>query len=297
MIRPNFAKDQVVDLDQFERHLKVLVTHIPADGSTVDLQELFNRLTMDTSTEFLMGDSANSLSKEESENTRKFMTCFDDAMNDAVLRMRMGPAYHLWPHKKGAAAVKYVRDSVIVYVNKALELRAKANDIEKDTSEVRGKYIFLNELAKHPEADAKRIQDEVMNVLLAGRDTTAALLSSLWFALAHNPQVWATLLKEVDELGGELPTYEGLRNMPYIKYCCSESKSVSKERMMLYEPLRLTTAQPSASIHPFQSLANLQFATPYSHLVVGKRVIGPCSYLKSVTPILSETRFGLHSSL
>jgi hypothetical protein len=61
MLRPNFHKTQVGDLPSFERHVSDLIMAIPRDGSTVDLQDLFFRLTMDSATEFLFGESTDCL--------------------------------------------------------------------------------------------------------------------------------------------------------------------------------------------------------------------------------------------
>lgn len=61
MIRPNFTRSQVADLDTFETHISHLINAIPRDGSTIDLQELFFSLTMDSATEFLFGMSTNTL--------------------------------------------------------------------------------------------------------------------------------------------------------------------------------------------------------------------------------------------
>ena len=41
MLRPNFVRSQVADLDMFEVHIKDLIKAIPRDGSNVDLAELF----------------------------------------------------------------------------------------------------------------------------------------------------------------------------------------------------------------------------------------------------------------
>lgn len=51
MLRPNFHRDQVGDLGTFEVHVNHLKDAIPRNGSTVDLQDLFFRLTMDSATE------------------------------------------------------------------------------------------------------------------------------------------------------------------------------------------------------------------------------------------------------
>ena len=61
LIRPNFTRQQVADLDTFETHVGHLIDAIPRDGSTIDLQEMFFSLTMDSATEFLFGQSTNVL--------------------------------------------------------------------------------------------------------------------------------------------------------------------------------------------------------------------------------------------
>lgn len=61
MIRPSFTRSQVADLDSLETHIENLISAIPRDGSTVDLQPLFFSLTMDSATDFLFGRSTKSL--------------------------------------------------------------------------------------------------------------------------------------------------------------------------------------------------------------------------------------------
>ena len=45
LIRPNFVKAQISNLGLFEKHVTQLLAHIPRDGSTVDIQELFFKLS------------------------------------------------------------------------------------------------------------------------------------------------------------------------------------------------------------------------------------------------------------
>ncbi|KAI9871651.1 MAG: hypothetical protein M1823_008384, partial [Watsoniomyces obsoletus] len=61
LIRPNFVRQQVADLDMFESPINQLISSVPANGGTVDLQDLFFALTIDSATEFLFGRSTNSL--------------------------------------------------------------------------------------------------------------------------------------------------------------------------------------------------------------------------------------------
>lgn len=66
-----------------------------------------------------------------------------------------------------------------------------------------------------------------MNVLLAGRDTTACLLSNLFFVLARSPVIWQKLRAEVAVLEGRPPTYNELRALKYVRYCVNECKVAS----------------------------------------------------------------------
>jgi cytochrome P450 len=64
MLRPNFVRDQVSDLDLEERHVQNLMNllKIGPGGWTAetDIQTLFFRLTIDSATEFLFGESVDS---------------------------------------------------------------------------------------------------------------------------------------------------------------------------------------------------------------------------------------------
>jgi len=72
-------------------------------------------------------------------------------------------------------------------------------------------------------SDKTVIRSELTNILFAGRDTTASFLSNLWFDLARRPDIWAKLQREVDTLEGQLPTYEELKNMKYLRALLNES--------------------------------------------------------------------------
>jgi hypothetical protein len=77
LIRPNFTRSQVADLDTFETHIQHFISAIPRDGSTVDLQPLFFSLTMDSATEFLFGRSTDCLAPGlETHSASEFVKAF-----------------------------------------------------------------------------------------------------------------------------------------------------------------------------------------------------------------------------
>ena len=106
-----------------------------------------------------------------------------------------------------------------------------------------GRYVLLHELvAATP--DKIRVRIELLNILLAGnnvvdlkivlilivcpgRDTTAALLSDVWWTISREPQVWTRLQKEVQALekplGDEKPIFEELKDMKYLRAVLNES--------------------------------------------------------------------------
>ena len=85
-----------------------------------------------------------------------------------------------------------------------------------------GRYTFLNELICQT-SDHVQIRSELLNILLAGRDTTASLLSNVWHTLSQRPDVHAALQAEVDELGGEKPSFEKIKEMKYLRAVMNES--------------------------------------------------------------------------
>ncbi|GIZ40665.1 hypothetical protein CKM354_000399400 [Cercospora kikuchii] len=224
LIRPQFDRAQVSEqVEPFESTTVKLIRKIPSDGRTVDLQKLFHKFTMDTSAKFLTGTSTNSLDDEQAEEAQKFMDAFDYAMEDAVWRVRLGKLYWFRPDRKAPAAIKYVRDYVRQWVDRAVAYRDSLAAADKIQDSDDTAYIFINELAKQKEVDATRIHNETLNVLLAGRDTTAGVLSHMWYILARRPDVWEKLRDEVDALQGEPPTYVKLKEMRYMRNCIKET--------------------------------------------------------------------------
>jgi len=222
LIRPNFTRSQVADLETFETHIQELITKIPRNGSTIDLQTLFFRLTLDSATEFLFGESVNSLSAIEGSVQERFGTAFDFAQGRLGNRSRLGLLVHLYRDTEFNEACKTVHRFVDNIVHKALE-RVSPQDVEKSAGgDGTDRYVFLDELVRATR-DPKQLRDELLNILLAGRDTTASLLSNTFHVLARRPDIFEKLVAEVNDLQGAKPDYEKLRSMKYLKNVLSES--------------------------------------------------------------------------
>lgn len=67
------------------------------------------------------------------------------------------------------------------------------------------------------------IRSELLNVLLAGRDTTASLLTNVFFIISQRADIWEKLQADVQQLNGALPTFEQLKDLKYLKAVLNES--------------------------------------------------------------------------
>jgi cytochrome P450 len=225
LLRPNFARDQVADVEAFERHFKIMLKKLPQNGNTVDLQELFFLFTIDTATEFLFNHSTNSLRMfgQEDQNNEDliFGKAFNFAQHDITVRNRYGIFNRFRKNQEGEEAIQICHRYIERFVDDALKFR-KELDEEKKTGTLKDeKYYFIQEVAKQT-TDKKRIRDELINILVAGRDTTASLLSNMFFQFAKRPEIYAKLREEVASLDGRLPTYDDLKSLKYLKWCLNE---------------------------------------------------------------------------
>jgi cytochrome P450 len=221
LLRPNFVRQQVADLDTFETHVSRFLELIPADGKTmVDWQDLFFRLTLDSATEFLFGESANSLLATAGEEN-DFAEAFNYAMTGLVDRYIMRELMFLHRDKKFYKSCEIVHSFIDKYVNEAIE-QARLDKADK-TEYNKERYVFLKELAKQS-SDPLELRFQLANILLAGRDTTACLLSNMFYVLSRRPDIWKKLKAEVATLGGKAPTFEGLKDLKYLQYCINECK-------------------------------------------------------------------------
>ena len=75
------------------------------------------------------------------------------------------------------------------------------------------------------------IKNGLLNLLVAGRDTSASLLTNLWFLLSKHEKVWKRLQTEIASLNGAPPDADTLKSMPYLRHCIDECKQTHESEM------------------------------------------------------------------
>jgi len=169
LLSPQFGKSYYRDLDFFGEHVDNLFSLIPKDGSPIDLQPLFFKFTLDTTTALLFGTSIYSLREDRLESVREFEKAFDIAQQYLVKRYRLLDLYWLIGGREFWQACDTVHKFVDQIADQGLEALDKADQ--------HNRYLFLGALAQDPHLNKTAIRDQSLNILLAGRDTTACLLS------------------------------------------------------------------------------------------------------------------------
>lgn len=234
MLKPQFSREQVGHVHLLEPHIKTFVKHVNKfHGQPFDIQHYFDKLTFDAATEFLFGESVYSLEDESIgsdpssfiKGKAEFDEAFSFVQNYLAIRASMLNWYWVANSKKFRDSVLKVHNLAQYFVDKALNLRPE--EIEKKSKEG---YTILYELLKTTR-DPTVLRDQLLNVMLAGRSTTASLLSSTFYELSKNPTIWEKLRSEVFENFGtgeyqediNKITYETLKRCTYLKWVINET--------------------------------------------------------------------------
>uniref|UniRef100_A0A8H7XK56 Uncharacterized protein n=1 Tax=Psilocybe cubensis TaxID=181762 RepID=A0A8H7XK56_PSICU len=236
------SRERISDFHIYDRNATISLQMAKkrlAEGYSIDFQDLIARFTLDSAAEFLFGGSVESLSagmpypgqESSKENSSLhdhpasiFADSFMEGLHHTVMRIRMGDA---WPlDELMSDRVLPFRKAMDVFIDplmkKALDKREQQllNDKSPDEEE---EETFISHLVKHTQ-DPKVIKDELINLLLAGRDTTMCLLSFAVYMLAEHPDIETRLRNEILEKVGanETPTYDQMREMKYMRAFLNE---------------------------------------------------------------------------
>ncbi|GME45301.1 Cytochrome P450 [Neofusicoccum parvum] len=226
LVRPNFVRNQVADLEAFEGHFQNMISLIPTDGKTpVELKPLFQRMTLDSASEMLFGKSLNSLTVTDSAvASAQFAAAFKKSQGELARRCRLGRLADWNVSQEFLDACSVTQHFVDDYVKEAMRLRSAHARGEKGSEEAGDapqRYIFLHEISRAID-DPVAIRDHLLNVLIPARDSTSTLLAAALFAVTKDGRVMGRLKEEVAGLNGEHPSFETLKNMQYLKWVMNE---------------------------------------------------------------------------
>jgi cytochrome P450 len=248
-MKSQFTRKQIDDnLIASERHLQDLFLAIGKTDyngwtETTDLMDTFFRFAMDSSTEFMFGISANTqmcaLVREGKAEPTSFtvsMDGFEDAFKRVQkivgVRMKMGRSYWMidgWEYRKACYDLVAIKNP---FIAAAIEL---AN---QRLAESGGQATNVIEALVADGHSFDYIANQCRHLIIAGFETTSALLGFSFALIERHPEVFDKLRDAVISIFGTeaMPrqelNFETLKNCKYLQW-------------VIFETLRLYPAGPS----------------------------------------------------
>ncbi|KAJ3237777.1 hypothetical protein HDU81_009016 [Chytriomyces hyalinus] len=233
-------KDFVSDVfvNEMDTFSQVLSEHAKA-GDEFDLQDLFYRFTFDSFTKIAFGVDMNTVSEKEKA---PFMVAFDEVQARTAKRF-LTPMWETGEYMSGQAAIHARQIREIREFGRDIIRKKRAND---EAGIVCSESDLLSLLMKVKDDKGQLPNDELLvdyalNFLLAGRDTTATVLTWAIYCLSQNPSCLETSHQELSSLdGSSSPTYEQMKSqLPY-------ANAIFHETLRLYPSVPTNQKQANA---------------------------------------------------
>ncbi|KAH6672294.1 cytochrome P450 [Halenospora varia] len=216
LLRRQFARIQYQDLKAFDGPINDLLGGLRRSSGIVDLQPLFFAFTQATTTSLLFGEPFTGFDPADHEI---FSEEFKYCSLISTLRLRLGDFYWLYSPWKFKKSCDNIKSYASCYVDHAL--RDQQENGEEMAFE---RHPFILDLYKELQ-DPVLVRDQLMNVLLAGRDTTACLMSWCFYLLVRNPASLQRLRQEIFSVAnkGEDLTRAQISKMTWLKCILNET--------------------------------------------------------------------------
>ncbi|KZT35466.1 cytochrome P450 [Sistotremastrum suecicum HHB10207 ss-3] len=283
LARPFFVKDRISDFDCFERHssnlLRLVSDKAESKGDIdIDIQDLFARFSLDSTTDFLFGHSTNSLLGHEDASRKtdqysQFSAAFKAMTHLCMSRVRIGSTWRWFEifENKSREPMKIINSFVDPILTRAVQERSVLLDKNVEHEN------FLQHLLA-ADLDTELVRDELLNILLAGQDTTASLLTFTIYCLTLYPYIAVKVREEIDsQMHGRPPTVEDIKELKYLRSCMNET-------LRLFPPV------------PFNIRRSIQSCALPSPLSKTKPLYMPAGRSISYSPLLIQRRHDIWGS-
>ncbi|CAG8569578.1 11457_t:CDS:2, partial [Scutellospora calospora] len=195
------------------------------NGKPIDLQDLFYRFTLDTLGDIDFGCLSNP------EKPVQFAVDFDYAQRNIDWRWQQPLWKYIELYSERGRQMRKVCKKIDNYIyniinNRKSETGENTNDILT---------LFINAVDKDgTKLNDRELRDAILNLIIAGRDTTAQALSWMMYSIMANPFVEDSLLKEINSILSPttpIPSYDDIKAFKYAN-------------ATFYETLRLYPSVP-----------------------------------------------------
>ncbi|KAJ7667055.1 cytochrome P450 [Mycena rosella] len=253
--------ERISDFEIFDRHAHEALARTKkrlAEGYPIDFQDMVSRFTLDSASDFLFRRTVDSMSaglpypqSSPLANSPSFFnhpsnTFVRSFVQSQILTTERVPFNTKWPlmefwKDKVKPHRKIIDEHIEPILNEELEKKAKRR---ADGKREEGEETFLSHLVEATD-NKEVIRDAIFNIIIAGRDTTAATLTFGVYMLAEHPEIVERLRNEILSIVGnsKMPTYDDLRSMKYLR-------AFINEILRLYPPVNSKNATTWPPLKP-----------------------------------------------
>ncbi|KAG8973325.1 hypothetical protein FRC05_008869 [Tulasnella sp. 425] len=245
--RPFFSRSRIADVQLLERHVDTFLEGLQtraAQPAALDIQAAFKALTLDITTDFLFGVTTNSLADVFREKPGdasptlqpSFAAAFEEISAIITKRVRIGASWYKYfePFGDKTLRPKAIIDAFVDPVLATAWARhEQLGTTDKNELKDNPDYKFIDHLINTAiDEDRELVKDELLNFLLAGRDTTASLLTFCLYILATNPDITQRLKSEIFAAFGNnsIQGTDSLKQLTYLR-------AVIDETLRLFPPV------------------------------------------------------------
>ncbi|KAK4101894.1 cytochrome P450 [Parathielavia hyrcaniae] len=172
---------------------------------------------------------------DQAAENREFAESFNVAQEGLAKRFRLAPFHFFYNSASFHKACRIVHRFVERYIRE--QGLMENGQLLHGEKAVDSASWFIRQVAAESATETD-LRDQLLNVLLAGRDTTACCLSWTFRLLVRHPQALERLRREVKSVMGDLssPTREQIRRTPFLGCVVNES-------LRLYPPVPLNNRE------------------------------------------------------
>mmetsp|Transcript_6055 Transcript_6055/g.9176 ORF Transcript_6055/g.9176 Transcript_6055/m.9176 type:complete len:522 (+) Transcript_6055:23-1588(+) len=185
-------------LEQVLNIYRIKASENGSKGFDIDIQEVFFCITFDVSSSVILGLDFDTVVNQQ----QRFHRAFDE-LSSLCQKRFLDPFFEIKKFLNISWRERRIKQLAILVDDFAMSvIRDRRNEINARDKSIDDRFDLLTKYIEHAENNKEEVSDKylrdvLMNVMLAGRDTTACALSWTWYELTRHPEI---VLKIVDEV-------------------------------------------------------------------------------------------------
>jgi cytochrome P450 len=233
LIKPFFEREVYHNTERIRPFAETFMKLFPKDGETFDVQPFLQRWFLDINTDFIFGESLDSM-KDPARG--KFALNMVTALKGARLRTQSHRFLWAFNWNWWITAIEEIHEYVGGHILATFAEMDRRDELVKQGKEVGPEPPHLLwTMAKQMRGDLVGLRSQVCLIIVPTNDTTSMFIAHCIWHLARNPDSWQKLREEINGLGADAPlTFDVLRNLPYLNGVMNESMSSTSSAAIIF---------------------------------------------------------------